>query len=145
MAPVLPASPHSAPHSFPVPGPPQLDDTTKDDLLQLGNNQSFLTLFQHGALTTIIVTGYHTFQCPLCDSHVSTSIPSTVLLTSAGQFHALMTHYRKKPCLATVARKEKGGIAAILQSMGTVAHLSSSPVLPTAVRPNSQGLIRPNR
>lgn len=107
------------PSSQPV-SPAQLNDDKINKLLQMGTSDSFLCLFHHSNLMTFTAVGHHAFQCPLCDTHVHTSIPSSILLTSSGQFHTLTSHYHKRTCLSALACKEKHTVTAVLQQMGTV-------------------------
>lgn len=84
-------------------------------LLEIGTSDSFFTLFLNGHIMTLIVGGYHAFQCPHCNQPIKTSIPSTVLLGNSGHFNALTSHYRRKPCIIALSRKEHEAAVTILE------------------------------
>ena len=147
-APVLSTVPPSLPAPRLLTQPalphPQLTKDTIHKLLEMGTSQLFFILFQHRSLTAVVFAGYHAFKCLLCDSHVNTSIPGTVLLTSGGQFNTLMNHYCKKPYQMALAWKEKKGANTVLQGMNTSIPPSSVSFPSTPVSSfNSKGTVTP--
>lgn len=123
----VPLVPHS---SSPVPPPsfsqptassPRLSDAQVSHHLAMGTSESFLFLFQHGYIVTIVLSGCHGIECPQCSLMVKTSIPSTVPLRTSGQFSALANHYRKKPCLTALACKEQAASSALIQEITSPA------------------------
>ena len=84
-------------------------------LLEIGTSNSFFILFLNGHIITLIVSGYHTFQCPHCNQPIKTSIPSTVLLENSGHFNALTSHYHRKPCIIALSHKEHEAAVTVLE------------------------------
>jgi hypothetical protein len=97
----------------------------------MGTSESFLFLFQHGYIVTVVLSGFHGIECPQCSLTVKTSIPGTVQLCTSGQFSALANHYRKKPCLTALARKEQAASSALIQEITspTLSRRSLTPAL----------------
>lgn len=98
------------------------------DLLEMGTSNAFFSLFQAGHLLTLVINGYHAIQCPKCSQHISTSVPSSVILGNSGHFHTLTCHYRRRPCLNALSRKEQEAATTILEEITSpvLSHRSSS-------------------
>ena len=125
-SPVPPAS-----FSQPAANSPSLSDAQVSHHLGMGTSESFLLLFQHGYIVTVVLSGCHGIECPQCSLTVKTSIPSTVPLRTSGQFSALANHYCKKPCLTALARKEQAASSALIQEITspTLSRQLSTPAL----------------
>jgi hypothetical protein len=133
----VPLAPHSSspvppsPFLQPTASSPHLSDAQVSHHLAMGTSESFLFLFQHDYIVTVVLSGFHGIECPQCSLRVKTSIPGTVQLCTSGQFSALANHYCKKPCLTALARKEQAASSALIQEITspTLSRRSLTPAL----------------
>lgn len=78
------------------------------ELLKLNTPDSLFRLFKAQHLeVSISLQQRWRLQCPDCNEWSQTSIPSTVLLWSEGQFKSLSNHRGSKKCSQVVMKKQK--------------------------------------